>query len=141
VGWTPRTLAAFTGANTTGVRSLYAVLTARLSRAELPPPHGQHPARPPWCGQSDEVTRMLDSTATRRVRARAACGLPQGVSRLSRVGPYTRSLFYTKLHNRLLRPLLARRPAQAPPALRHALRAIDQHIDDYITQARHGKAA
>src|SRR5262249_17021790 len=48
------------GANTTGVRSPYAVLAARLSPAELPPPHGQRPARPPWCGQCDEITRMLD---------------------------------------------------------------------------------
>ncbi len=58
-GWLPQALAAFTGANTTGVRILYAVLAARLSPAELPPPHGQRPARPPWCGQCDEVTRML----------------------------------------------------------------------------------
>jgi hypothetical protein len=29
---------------------------------------------------------------------------------------------------------------QAPPELRQALRAIDQHIDDYINQARLGKA-
>ena len=30
---------------------------------------------------------------------------------------------------------------QAPPELRQALRAIDQHVDDYITHARLGKAA
>jgi hypothetical protein len=59
VGWVPQALAAFTGANTTGVRNPYAVLAARLSPAELPAPHGQRPARPPWCGQCDEVTRML----------------------------------------------------------------------------------
>ena len=29
---------------------------------------------------------------------------------------------------------------QAPPGLRQALRAIDQHVDDYITRARLGKA-
>jgi len=51
------------------------------------------------------------------------------------------AVFYTKLHNRLLRPLLAADQVQAPPALRHALRAIDQHVDDYITRARLGKAA
>ena len=51
------------------------------------------------------------------------------------------AVFYTKLHNRLLRPLLAADQPQAPPALRQALRAIDQHIDDYITRARLGKAA
>ena len=51
------------------------------------------------------------------------------------------AIFYTKLHNRLLRPLLAADQPQAPPALRQALRAIDQHVDDYITRARLGKAA
>jgi hypothetical protein len=51
------------------------------------------------------------------------------------------AVFYTKLHNRLLRPLLAADQPQAPPALRQALRVIDQHIDDYITRARLGKAA
>jgi hypothetical protein len=51
------------------------------------------------------------------------------------------AVFYTKLHNRLLRPLLAADQPQAPPALRQALRAIDQHVDDYIIRARLGKAA
>jgi hypothetical protein len=51
------------------------------------------------------------------------------------------AIFYTKLHNRLLRPLLAADQPQAPPDLRQALRAIDQHVDDYITRARLGKAA
>jgi hypothetical protein len=46
-GWTPTVLAAFTGANASGVRSPYAVLAARLSPAELPPPPAR-PARPPW---------------------------------------------------------------------------------------------
>jgi hypothetical protein len=30
---------------------------------------------------------------------------------------------------------------QAPPGLRQALRTINQHVDDYITRARLGKAA
>ena len=46
------------------------------------------------------------------------------------------AVFYTKLHNRLLRPLLAADQPQAPPELRAALRAIDQHIGTYITRAR-----
>jgi len=58
-GWMPQALAAFAGANTIGVRSQYAVLAARLSPAELPPPDRQRPARPLWCGRCDEVTRML----------------------------------------------------------------------------------
>ena len=32
------------------------------------------------------------------------------------------AVFYTKLHNRLLRPLMAADQPQAPPELRHALR-------------------
>ncbi len=55
-GWAPRELAAFTGSNTGGLRSPYAVLTARLSPAQLPMPPGQ---RPPWCRECDERTRML----------------------------------------------------------------------------------
>jgi len=51
------------------------------------------------------------------------------------------AVFYTTLHNRLLRPLLAAGQPQAPPGLRQALHAIDQHADDYITRARLGKAA
>jgi hypothetical protein len=58
-GWTPAPLPAFTGANTEDVRNPFAVLTARLSPAELPPPPRQRLARPPWCGECDQVTRML----------------------------------------------------------------------------------
>ena len=58
-GWTPRALAASTRANTSGVHSPYAVLAARLSPAELPFPP-KRSARPPWCGQCDQTTRMLD---------------------------------------------------------------------------------
>ena len=51
------------------------------------------------------------------------------------------TVFYTKLHNRLLRPLLAADQPQAPAELRVALRAIDHHIEDYITRARLRPAA
>ncbi len=51
------------------------------------------------------------------------------------------AIFYTKLHNRLLRPLLAADQPQAPAELRAALRAIDQHIGTYITHARLSPAA
>ena len=51
------------------------------------------------------------------------------------------AVFYTKLHNRLLRPLMAADQAQAPPGLRQALRAINHYVDDYITRVRLGKAA
>jgi hypothetical protein len=51
------------------------------------------------------------------------------------------AIFYTKLHNRLLRPMLAADQPQAPPELRTALRTIDQHVESYITRARLTKAA
>jgi hypothetical protein len=51
------------------------------------------------------------------------------------------AVFYTKLHNRLLRPLLAADQPQAPAELRTALRTIDQHIGTYITRARISPAA
>jgi hypothetical protein len=46
------------------------------------------------------------------------------------------AIFYTKLHNRLLRPLLAAHDPPAPLPLRQALRVINHHIEDYITEAR-----
>jgi hypothetical protein len=51
------------------------------------------------------------------------------------------AVFYTKVCNRLLRPLLAADQPQAPAELRAALRAIDQHVEDYISRARLGRAA
>ena len=51
------------------------------------------------------------------------------------------AVFYTKLHNRLLRPLMAADQPQAPPDLRRALETLNQHVDDYISRARLGKAA
>jgi hypothetical protein len=51
------------------------------------------------------------------------------------------AVFYTKLHNRLLRPLMAADQAQALPELRQALRTLNRHVDDYISRARLGKAA
>lgn len=59
MGWAPLALASAAGTDTAGVRSPYAVLAARLSPAELPVPAARS-ARPPWCGECDEVTRMLD---------------------------------------------------------------------------------
>jgi hypothetical protein len=59
MGWTPQALASVTGTNTTGVRNPYAVLATRLSPAELPGPPARS-ARPPWCGECNQVTRMLD---------------------------------------------------------------------------------
>jgi hypothetical protein len=46
------------------------------------------------------------------------------------------AVFYTKLHNRLLRPLTAANDPPAPLALRQALRVIDRHVTDYIGETR-----
>jgi hypothetical protein len=51
------------------------------------------------------------------------------------------AVFYTKVHNRLLHPLLAADQPQAPPQLRAALTILDRHVDDYTTNARLGSAA
>jgi hypothetical protein len=51
------------------------------------------------------------------------------------------AIFYTKLHQRLLRPLLAADAPPAPQPLRHALTVIDHHVEDYITSARLRNAA
>ena len=51
------------------------------------------------------------------------------------------AIFYTKLYDRLLRPLAAADQPQAPPGLRQALAAIDRHVDDYIARARLKPAA
>lgn len=51
------------------------------------------------------------------------------------------AIFYTKLHHRLLRPLLAANAPPAPVELRTALRTIDRHVGDYINAARLGNAA
>ncbi|HEY5855982.1 MAG TPA: hypothetical protein VIW24_18570 [Aldersonia sp.] len=51
------------------------------------------------------------------------------------------AIFYTKVHDRLLRPLIAADKPPAPLELRRALATIDRHIDAYTDQARLGKAA
>jgi hypothetical protein len=51
------------------------------------------------------------------------------------------AIFYTKVHDRVLRPLFANGQPQAPPAIAAALHAIDQHIDDRLAHARLPTAA
>ena len=45
------------------------------------------------------------------------------------------ALFYTKVHDRLLNPLLAADQPPAPLALRRALHVVDQHVDSYLEHA------
>ena len=51
------------------------------------------------------------------------------------------AIFYTKVHDRVLRPLLRRHPPNAPPELRAALHTIDQAVDQHLTHARLPKPA
>ena len=51
------------------------------------------------------------------------------------------AVFYTKVHNRLLTPLIAADKPPAPVELRAALRTIDRHVHGYIDRARLAKAA
>ena len=51
------------------------------------------------------------------------------------------ALFYTKVHHRLLRPLIAADQPPAPPDLRQALATVDRHVTGYIDTARIGNAA
>ena len=46
------------------------------------------------------------------------------------------AIFYTKVHDRLLRPLLATGQPPAPPVIGAALRIIDRHIDNRLADAR-----
>jgi hypothetical protein len=46
------------------------------------------------------------------------------------------AVFYTKIYNRLLVPLTAANPPQAPAELRTALTTITRHVDAYAASAR-----
>jgi predicted MarR family transcription regulator len=51
------------------------------------------------------------------------------------------AVFYTKLYNRLLVPLIAADQPQAAPDLRAALATITRHVDDSAARARLPRAA
>src|SRR3954466_4946190 len=46
------------------------------------------------------------------------------------------AVFYTKVHNRVLRPLMAADKPPAPLEVRRALRVLDHAVTDYIDNAR-----
>jgi hypothetical protein len=46
------------------------------------------------------------------------------------------AIFYTKIHHRLPRPLLAADQPPAPPILRKALHTNDTHVTYYVDAAR-----
>ena len=51
------------------------------------------------------------------------------------------AIFYTKVHDRILWPLLAADQPPAPTELRQALATIDKHVHAYTDNARLGPAA
>ena len=51
------------------------------------------------------------------------------------------AIFYSKLYQRLLRPLLAADTPPAPPPLQQALATIDHHVQDYLNRSRLRNAA
>jgi hypothetical protein len=51
------------------------------------------------------------------------------------------AIFYTKVHDRLLRPLIAADQPPAPIELRRALATVDRHVHNYIDTARLPTAA
>ena len=51
------------------------------------------------------------------------------------------AIFYTKVHDRILRPLMAGDQPQAPPPLRQALRTIDTEVRRRLDAARLPAAA
>ncbi len=51
------------------------------------------------------------------------------------------TLFYTKVRDRVLKPLLAADHPPAPIELRCALRTVDRAVDDYVANARIRSAA
>ena len=97
-----------------------------------------------------QVTRLLGSCysanqmsydLTRLRRKQLICRLPGSNTYVLTPDGVRFALFYTKLHDRLLHPLLAADRPPAPPELRAALGVIDQSIRDYVHDARLRRAA
>jgi len=100
--------------------------------------HQQEPAR-----LDDRPARRCDlhqkqaSYDLARLRVNGLITRIPGKNRYRLTGDGLRfAIFYTKLHDRLLRPLLATDQPPAPPPLRKALHTIDIHINETIDQAR-----
>ena len=84
---------------------------------------------------SGQTTYDLRRPPHRRASS-AGSSTPTGTS--SRPTASACAVFYTKLHNRLLRPLMACQPPS--PARAHAMpcSVIDRQVNDYVTRARLG---
>ena len=80
-GWTPQTLAGFTGGNITGVRNPYAGLAAGCRPPNCPRPRRDRPGRR-GAAKRDQATGCWASTAPRRACAPAASWPPSTAARV-----------------------------------------------------------
>ena len=87
----------------------------------------------PMTRASYDLTRLRRNGLIARIQGR-------NLYRLTQDG-LAFAIFYTKIHNRVLRPLLATNAQQAAPQLRAALRTIDQHLNTRLADARLPPAA
>ena len=95
-----------------------------------------HSTTRPAINGSDYTTNQA-SYDLARLRLNGLIARIPGKNRYRLTGDGLRfAIFYTKLHDRLLRPLLAADQPPAPPPLRKALRTIDTHIAERIENAR-----
>ena len=101
-------------------------ITNRSLRAQMPALLGGTGYTPAQA--SYDLTRLRTKSLIARLPGRNVYRITPDGQRFA--------VFYTKLHNRLLRPLMAADAPPAPLPLRQALRTIDRHIDDYLDQAR-----
>jgi hypothetical protein len=84
-------------------------------------------------GQAYTVHQM--STDLGRLRLNGLINRLEGTNRDTLTSDGLRvAIFYTKLYQRLLQPLLAADTPPAPDPLRAALAIIDQHVENYTQQ-------
>jgi hypothetical protein len=87
------------------------------------------PHRPYSANQASyDLARLTRNGLIRRVPARNRYTLTRDGRLFAHI--------YTKVHDRVLRPLMAPDQPNAPPELRHALDAIDRIVTERITCAR-----
>jgi hypothetical protein len=86
-----------------------------------------------------DYTQAQMSYDLRRLRLKGLIvRLPHSNSYLLTPDGQRTAVFYVKVHDRLLRPLLAANAPPAPLPLRQALRTIERHVADYVADARMG---
>jgi len=101
-------------------------LTNRSLRAQMPAPLGDGNGYS-TSQASYDLTRLRVKGLIERLPGR-------DVYRITPDGPRF-AVFYTELHNRLLRPFMSANQPPAPPPLPQALRTVDRHIDDHLDLA------